>query len=238
MKDIFNHSKYMVESRRPLTHNYQMEDNILIVGTYDLRDGDGERLYKTYDNKSISSAAISRLRSKLLKEIRKYLQEIEDGHNPEKINWKNPISTVRIFRGREADYVREKLIDVNKGDLVGNIDNFKVRIEVSKMGITENQKVTLTIGQLKRLVKECRTVVNESYRHYTQKELRQMVRSGDAIDITNYSLDQAKELRSRGYDIVGVCTGTYGLNGALLEMKDTGDLCALICRNTILSYLI
>lgn len=103
--------------------------------------------------------------------------------------------------------------------------------------VAENSKITLTIGQLKKLIKECHAV-NESYRHYTQRELRQMVRSGDAIDITNYSLDQAKEIRDRGYDIVGVCTGTYGLNGALLQMRDTGDMCALICRNTILSYLV
>ena len=79
--------------------------------------------------------------------------------------------------------------------------------------------------------------VTESYRKYTQRDLRQMVRSGDAIDITNYSFDQAKEFRSKGYDVVGVCTGVYGLNGALLQDKE-GQLYAVICRNTILSYLV
>ena len=79
--------------------------------------------------------------------------------------------------------------------------------------------------------------VTESYRKYTQKDLRQMVRNGEAIDITNYSFDQAKEFRSKGYDVVGVCTGVYGLNGALLQDKE-GQLYAVICRNTILAYLV
>ena len=103
--------------------------------------------------------------------------------------------------------------------------------------VAENSKITLTIGQLKKLIKECHAV-NESYRHFTQKELRKMVRDGEATDITAYSFDQAKEIRHRGYDIVGVCTGVYGLTGALLKMNDTGEFCAVIARNTILSYLV
>ena len=73
---------------------------------------------------------------------------------------------------------------------------------------------------------------------YTQKQLRDMIRSGKAIDVTNYSFDDANELWERGYKVVGVSRGMYGLNGALLKMNDTGELCAITARNSTLSQLV
>lgn len=75
-------------------------------------------------------------------------------------------------------------------------------------------------------------------RKYTQRELKSMVRDGSAIDITNYSFDEANKLWKRGFDVVGVSTGVYGLNGALLQMRDTGDLMAITARNSTLSQLV
>lgn len=73
---------------------------------------------------------------------------------------------------------------------------------------------------------------------YTQSQLRTMVRDGEAEDITNYSFEEANDLYDRGYDVIGVSTGTYGINGALLKMRDTGDLMVICARNSTLMQLV
>lgn len=86
----------------------------------------------------------------------------------------------------------------------------------------------------RRYVKEAK-----SFRKtFTQKELKDMIRRGEAIDITNYSFEDADDLYDRGYDVIGVCRGVYGLNGALLKMRDTGELCAITARNSTLMQLV
>ena len=81
--------------------------------------------------------------------------------------------------------------------------------------------------------------VNESTRKkYTQRQLRKLVDQGDAEDITNYSFEEANDLYDRGYDVVGVSSGTYGMNGALLKMRDTDELMAICARNSTLMQLV
>lgn len=81
-------------------------------------------------------------------------------------------------------------------------------------------------------------MTESSRRRYTQKELRDLVRSGKAEDITRYSFEEANDLYKRGYDVIGVSTGTYGINGALLQMRDTGDWMAICARNSTLMQLV
>ena len=75
-------------------------------------------------------------------------------------------------------------------------------------------------------------------KRYTQKQLKTLVDRGEAVDITRYSFEDADDLWKRGYDVVGVSMGVYGLNGALLKMRDTGELMAITARNTTLSQLV
>lgn len=81
-------------------------------------------------------------------------------------------------------------------------------------------------------------MTESSRRRYTQKELRDLVRSGKAEDITTYSFEEANDLYDRGYDVVGVSSGVYGMNGALLKMRDTGELMAICARNSTLMQLV
>ena len=81
-------------------------------------------------------------------------------------------------------------------------------------------------------------MTESSRRKYTQKELRDLVRSGKAEDITTYSFEEANDLYDRGYDVVGVSSGVYGMNGALLKMRDTGELMAICARNSTLMQLV
>lgn len=54
-------------------------------------------------------------------------------------------------------------------------------------------------------------------RKYTQKAIKALVRSGAAVDITNNSFDENKRLyQSHSLETVGLSTGIYGMNAALL----------------------
>lgn len=71
----------------------------------------------------------------------------------------------------------------------------------------------------------------------TQKDLKQMATSGAAIDITNVSDEEAKEIRSRKLDTVAISRGTYGMNGALLKDKE-GKTYVITARNSNLFYFV
>lgn len=62
---------------------------------------------------------------------------------------------------------------------------------------------------------------------YTQKQLRNMVRDGIAIDATHFSdWQDIKE----PYKQIGYASGVYGCNGKLLYGMETGNLYAIISR--------
>lgn len=68
---------------------------------------------------------------------------------------------------------------------------------------------------------------------YTQRELKNLIELGAAIDITNAptSLEQYRRL-----DPIGVSRGKYGMNGGLLKDNQTGQLYAITARNTALFF--
>lgn len=70
-----------------------------------------------------------------------------------------------------------------------------------------------------------------------QKELKDMARYGEAEDITTISDAEAKELRKKGIETVGVSHGTYGMNGALLRDKD-GNKYVITARSSNLFYFV
>lgn len=68
------------------------------------------------------------------------------------------------------------------------------------------------------------------------KEIKQMIKNGGAIDITNYSLDQINKLRP-DLEAVKVSLGIYGVNGAIFKSKDN-KIYAIRARNTNLFTLV
>ena len=64
-----------------------------------------------------------------------------------------------------------------------------------------------------------------------------MARYGEAEDITTISDAEAKELRKKGIELVGVSRGTYGMNGALLRDKD-GNKYVITARSSNLFYFV
>ena len=64
---------------------------------------------------------------------------------------------------------------------------------------------------------------------YTIKQLKSLVNSGSAIDVT-----YAKEKNDipESYTQVGYASGLYGCNGMLLKGCDTGKLYAVTSRTT------
>ena len=64
---------------------------------------------------------------------------------------------------------------------------------------------------------------------YTQKQLKQMVDAGIAIDVT-YASD--RNAIPESYSQVGYAAGIYGCNGMLLKGYNTGKLYAIYSRTS------
>ena len=76
----------------------------------------------------------------------------------------------------------------------------------------------------------------EKMKKYGQREIKALVKSGAAIDISNHdnSDREALEAREGGFDKVGYSSGMYGLNGGLLKGHNSGTLYAITARTTAL----
>ena len=67
-----------------------------------------------------------------------------------------------------------------------------------------------------------------------KKTTRKAIRETYAIDITNYSFDQANELMNKHtLRTVAMSFGVYGMNGALFE-DENRDLYKITARNSTL----
>ena len=67
-----------------------------------------------------------------------------------------------------------------------------------------------------------------------KKTTRKAIRATCAIDITNYSFDQANELmNAHTLRTVAMSFGVYGMNGALFE-DENGELYKITARNSTL----
>ena len=70
-----------------------------------------------------------------------------------------------------------------------------------------------------------------------QKELKDMARFGQAEDITTISDEEAKALRKKGIETIGISRGTYGMNGALLRDNE-GKKYVITARSSNLFYFV
>ena len=67
-----------------------------------------------------------------------------------------------------------------------------------------------------------------------KKTTRKAIRETRAIDITNYSFDQANDLmNTHMLRTVAMSFGVYGMNGALFE-DENGELYKITARNSTL----
>jgi hypothetical protein len=63
----------------------------------------------------------------------------------------------------------------------------------------------------------------------TQKQLKELVKSGAAVNITTA---ESREAIPENYDILARSYGNYGANGMLIKGRDTGRLYAIVARST------
>ena len=66
-----------------------------------------------------------------------------------------------------------------------------------------------------------------------QKEIKNLVKLGVAIDIT---AEEGNLDRYRQLDPIAVSRGKYGMNGGLMKDYETGKLYAITARNSALFY--
>ena len=71
----------------------------------------------------------------------------------------------------------------------------------------------------------------------TKKEIKKIVESGNAMDITYASDIELKKLRKNGLKMIVFSIGTYGINAALFEDKN-GNKYAITARTSNLFGLI
>lgn len=64
---------------------------------------------------------------------------------------------------------------------------------------------------------------------YTQKQLREMVKKGVAVDVTNA---MSRAAVPEDYKEIGYSLGVYGCNGMLLQGCESGKLYAVTGRTT------
>lgn len=69
---------------------------------------------------------------------------------------------------------------------------------------------------------------------YTQKQLKDMVKEGIAVDVTRYGIKEADALREKEGWLkqVGYSSGVYGCNGQLWQGNNTKTLYAITSRTT------
>ena len=68
-------------------------------------------------------------------------------------------------------------------------------------------------------------------RKFKLSEIKSIARWKYAVDITNAS---SRDAIPEDYEQVGYSAGVYGLNGALLQGKETGTMYAITARSTAL----
>jgi hypothetical protein len=100
----------------------------------------------------------------------------------------------------------------------------------------KDARVFKSVGEVLDALKQVDGKKSESL-SLKQKELKDMARYGEAEDITTISDAEAKELRKKGIELVGVSRGTYGMNGALLRDKD-GNKYVITARSSNLFYFV
>ncbi|MDO4477534.1 MAG: hypothetical protein Q4B73_00665 [Lachnospiraceae bacterium] len=73
-------------------------------------------------------------------------------------------------------------------------------------------------------------------RKYGQREIKALVKSGAAVDISNHDNAARHELEAQEtyLEKIGYSSGVYGLNGGLLKGHESGKLYAITGRTTAL----
>lgn len=154
---------------------------------------------------------------------------------PHAINGIGNASCVNSRGGNDSiaiEYVLDEctpIEDVKGSGIYGKVKDFEDR-NIVALTRDEAERMAQKNGYKKTETK------NESLT-LKQKELKDMARYGEAEDITTISDAEAKELKKKGIETVGVSRGTYGMNGALLRDKD-GDKYVITARSSNLFYFV
>lgn len=77
-------------------------------------------------------------------------------------------------------------------------------------------------------------------RKTTLREIRSMIATGKAIDITTINNDEewALRLKEGRFDTLAMSFGVYGMTGAILQGENTGTLYAIKARNANLFRMV
>lgn len=109
-------------------------------------------------------------------------------------------------------------------------------LKLGSSGIGCGACITIISDIYDKVVKRNESKKSESLT-LKQKELKDMARYGEAEDITTISDVEAKELKKKGIETVGISRGAYGMNGALLRDSE-GKKYVITARSSNLFYFV
>lgn len=161
-----------------------------------------------------------------------YIADEEDSDNDEIVvtSLSNPKVTTTIYKDSPAGRPFGVGVVYNSGKSNGSKEYWELQ------SVDLDESVEEMFNYMEELANEGADESKKSEK-LTQKDLKQMATSGAAIDITNVSDEEAKEIRSRKLNTVAISRGTYGMNGALLKDKD-GKTYVITARNSNLFYFV
>lgn len=72
-------------------------------------------------------------------------------------------------------------------------------------------------------------------RRYKQKEIKELIRTGAAVNISDFSFSETTDfLKTHNTEKIGVSLGIYGINGGVIKDIDSGKIYAIGKRNSTL----
>lgn len=69
----------------------------------------------------------------------------------------------------------------------------------------------------------------------TQSTIKGYVRTGSAVDITSYDFEKMRDfLHAHSLEKIAYSSGVYGINGGIVQDRESGELYAITARNSAL----
>lgn len=142
----------------------------------------------------------------------------------------------------EYDYIGEYLLRAFSEDDIEKLYGWLEQDEMipSEEELRDEYEVEFNYdGELVSAEKEeaCKKEATE-WRDFSLKELKDWARDPNIEDISDYTFSKAKALKdSHRIEVIGVSTGTYGINGGAFE-DENGNKYVSTKRGSALSYLV
>lgn len=214
---------------------YAMDINGNLVGQTYFGDKDGKWYYattKTFQGDYLPECKEESKKSEAEGSLAELIDKVDNMfhyHNKNLNNYQyNTIDDLlEALKSKDTDKIKEA---------IRNLDNL---VHYRNKNLNKSQYYLLDelLEALQKKYKKSEEAKKSESLTLKQKELKDMARFGQAEDITTISDEEAKALRKKGIETIGISRGTYGMNGALLRDNE-GKKYVITARSSNLFYFV